>query len=156
MTTISTARQYFDQVVAYNVQQYKAQPTSLPAAFNLASSLFSMHEWMWHTYGNALGANLGSARDFNSHVQTACPAFKHMRDLANASKHVFLSSPSTQAAHITDTSAVESRYGKGAYGRGKYGRGVVVIDDGGTKVDFENTADEVYKYWEDLLNDMGS
>ena len=151
MATVATARDYFDHVVAYNLQQYKSQPTSLPAAFNLASSLFSMHEWMWDTYGNALGADLSNARDFNSHVQIVCPAFKHMRDLANASKHVCLSSPSTQATHITDTTAIESRYGEGVYGVSKYGRGVVVIDDGGTKVDFENTADAVVKYWFNLI-----
>jgi hypothetical protein len=44
MATVATANDYFEQVVAYNVQQYKAQPTSLPAAFNLAGSLFGMHE----------------------------------------------------------------------------------------------------------------
>jgi hypothetical protein len=155
MTTISTAREFFEQVVEYNLQQYKSQPTSLPAAYNLANSLFSMHEWMWHTYGNELGESLRNASAFNSHVQNACPAFKHMRDLANASKHVSLKSPSTQATHITDTTAIESRYGVAVYGVSKYGRGVVVIDDGGTKVDFENAADEVYVYWRDLLLKAG-
>lgn len=154
MATVATAREYFDQVVAYNVQQYKSQPTSLPAAFNLAGSLFSMHEWMWHTYGSALGGSLRNAHDYNSHIQTACPAFKHMRDLANASKHVSLSSPSTQATHITDTSAVESVIGEAIIGVSKIGRGVVVIDDGGTKVDFENTADEVLEYWEEVLKKL--
>lgn len=154
MATVSTARQYFEKVIAFNLQQYKADPTSLPAAFNLANSLFSMHEWMWHTYGNALGANLRRPSDFNSLVQTMCPAFKHMRDLANASKHVSLSSPSTQAAHITDTEAIESKWGEGVWGVSKWGRGVVVINDGDAKVDFENTADEVCRFWEDMLGKM--
>jgi len=154
MATVATAREYFEQVVTYNLQQYKSQPASLPAAFNFASSLFSMHEWMWHTYGNVLGANLRNASDFNKHVQSTCPAFKYIRDLANASKHVSLSSPSTKATHITDTTAIESKWGEAVYGVSKYGRGVVVIDDGGTKVDFENTADEAYKYWEGMLGKL--
>lgn len=151
MSKITTAQEYFEQVVGYNVQAYKAQPSSLPAAYNLANALFSMHEWMWHTYGAALGKNLRSARDFNNQVQNACPAFMHIRDLANAAKHVSLSSPSTQATKIADTVAIKSRYGEGVWGVSKFGRGVVVIDDGGTLVDFENTADEVVEYWQYLL-----
>ena len=154
MATVSTAREYFEKVISYNLQQYKAEPTSLPAAFNLSNSLFSMHEWMWHTYGNALGASLRSASDFNSHVQSMCPAFKHMRDLANASKHVSLSSPSTQAAHITDTEAIESKWDEAVWDVVKWERGVVVINDGNAKVDFESTADELHSYWEAMLGKM--
>lgn len=159
MATIATASDYFEQVVGYNLQQYKAQPTCLPAAYNLAGTLFSMHEWMWHTYGEKLVQQLGvkpsGAAALNAHTQSNCPAFKYMRDLANASKHVTLTkNPSTQATHITDTTAIESRYGEGFSGVSKYGRGVVAIDDGGTKVDFEDAADEVYVYWRDLLLEL--
>jgi hypothetical protein len=151
MKTIATAKQYFDDVVGYNLAAYKAQPTSLPAAYNLANSLFSMHEWMWSTYGTALGTSLNNARDYNAYVQANCTGFKYMRDLANAAKHVSLSSASTQATHITDTAAIESKWGEGVYGVSKYGRGVVVINDGGTNVDFENTADAVHAYWNNVL-----
>lgn len=161
MAAIATASEYFEQVVGYNLQQFKAQPTSLPAAFNLASTLFSMHEWVWDSYGNKLeehlGVKLGCAAALSAHTHSNCAAFKYMRDLANASKHVILTkNPSTQATHITDTTAIESRYGEGGYGVSKYGRGVVVIDDGGTKVDFECAADEVYVYWRELLGEMES
>ena len=158
MATIATAREYFEQVVAYNLQHYKADPASLPAAYNLAGSLFSMYEWMWHTYENkletAVDANLSSKSALNCYLQDACGAFKHIRDLANASKHVSLSSPSTQAARITDTTAIESRYGEGVYGVSKYGRGVVVINDGGNDIDFENCADEMHSYWLSILDTL--
>ena len=158
MVTIATAHDYFEQVVGYNLQQYKAQPTSLPAAFNLASTLFSMHEWVWDSYGSKLeqhlGVKLGGAAALNTHTQSNCPAFKYMRDVANASKHVSLSKASTRVTHIKDTTAIESRWGEPVYGVSKYGRGVVVIDDGGTKVDFERAGDEVYVYWRDLLREL--
>lgn len=160
MATIATASDYFEQVLGYNLQQYKAQPTCLPAAYNLAGSLFSMHEWVWDSYGNKLeqhlGVKLGSAAALNTHTQSNCLAFKYMRDVANASKHVSLSKASTQATHITDTTAIESKWGEAAYGVSKYGRGVVVIDDGGTKIDFENAADEVVEYWCELLDELES
>ena len=98
--------------------------------------------------------SLRNASDFNRLVQSACPAFKHMRDLANASKHVTLSSPSTHATSITDTKAIKSKWGGAVYGVSKYGRGVVVIDDGGTNVDFENTADEVHGFWKEQLEQL--
>ncbi|MGB5863822.1 MAG: hypothetical protein WBG95_05940 [Sulfitobacter sp.] len=153
--TIKTARDYFEQVISFNLTQYDERPSSLPAAYNLANALFSMHEWVWETYEEKLEAELGiilsSKSAFNHHIQTACPAFRYMRDLANASKHVSLHSASTQAKHISDTSAIESKWGEGVWGVSKYGRGVVVIDDDGTKVDFENSAKEVHEYWFKML-----
>lgn len=154
MNKIDSAKEYFDQVVDFNVTAYKAQPTSLPAAYNLANALFSMHEWLWHTYNKALKGTFHSARDFNAHTQNVCPAFKHIRDLANAAKHVSLSKSSTQASHISDTTSIESKWGEGVYGVSKYGRGVVVINDGGTKIDFENTADEVHDYWRQIIEEL--
>jgi hypothetical protein len=160
MATIATAREYFDQVVAYNLEQYKAQPTSLPAAYNLAGSLFSMHEWVWHSYGDELERQLGvtfrNAAALNAHTQSNCPAFKYLRDLANASKHVSLSKASTQATHISNTSAVESVIGEAIIGISKIERGVVTIRDGSENEDFEDAADEVYEYWKTLLDRLQS
>ena len=117
-----------------------------------------MHEWIWDSYGNKLeqqlGVQLGGAAALNTHTQSNFPAFKYMRDVANASKHVSLSKASTQATHITDTTAIESKFGLGVFGVSKFGRGVVVIDDGGTKVDFENAADEVYGFWKEQLEQL--
>lgn len=154
MAAISEAGEYFDQVVDFNLQAYKAQPTSLPSAYNLANALFHMHEWVWHTYNSELKGKYPSPNRFHAHIQNVCPAFKHIRDLANASKHVSLTSPSTKATHIKDTTSIESKWGEAVYGVSKYGRGVVVIDDGGAKIDFENTADEVFEYWRQVMNEM--
>lgn len=151
---ISNASEYFEHVVTFNASQYKMQPSSLPAAFNLANCLFSMHEWMWNTYGKALGEGLDSAKDFNTYMQAKSDAFKYIRDLSNASKHVSLSSASTQATHITDTSSIQSKYGEGVYGVSKYSRGVVVINDGDNKVDFEAMADKVFLLWGELLDEL--
>ena len=155
MKTISNAKEFFEQVLDYNLKQYKADPTCLPAAYNLASALFSMHEWMWHSYKTeletALGEGFDSEKAFNKWMQKNLTAYAHMRDLANASKHFVLKNPSTAATKITDTVAIESKYGEAIYGKSKYGRGVVAINDGGTHVDFENTANEVYIYWGALL-----
>ena len=168
MNKIGTAREYFDGVVAYNLQQYKAQPTNLPAAFNLANSLFHMYEWLWNGHEtqikNHYSQNFANNADFNSFVQSSCQSFKHIRDLANASKHMSLNNrASTSAKHITDTEAVSSVWDvdgnwddNGTWDdRGKWGRGVVVINDGGQNIDFENCADDVHKFWQDLLKQLG-
>lgn len=152
---IENAMGYFEHVIVFNLAQYKAQSDFLPAAFNLANSLFSMYEWMWVTYGRAFGGSINSKKDYIAYLHEACPSFGHIRDLANASKHVFLKTPSTQATQITCTTAVESRFGEGRYGVSKYARGVVVIDDGGTKIDFERVADEVYEFWLAELGRVG-
>jgi hypothetical protein len=158
MKTVSNAREFFDEVLEYNLAAYKADPTCLPAAYNLASALFSMHEWMWHSYKTELKTVLGTGFDnektFNKWMQEDLTAYMHMRDLANASKHFVLreKSASTAATKITDTVAIESKYGEGVYGESKYGRGVVAINDGGKYVDFEDTAIEVYEFWGALLS----
>jgi len=157
METIGTAKDYFEQVVGYNLATYKADPSNLPTAYNLAISLFHMHGWMWSTYGKALGTDLKNAHGHNLHVQASSQAFKHMRDLANTSKHVILTkTPSTKATKITDTYAIESGWGVGDFGAGKYGRGSIIIDDGGTEVDFEDVADEAHTYWKNLLASMSA
>jgi hypothetical protein len=152
MKTIETAHDYFEQVVGYNLQQYKAQPTSLPLAYNLAISLFHMHDWVWVEHKATLqahfDANVASKRGFNAHVQEACHSFKYIRDVANAYKHVSLSSASTSATHISNTAA--TGYGEGGYGVGGYGGGIIVVD-GGTRINFLTAAGKVYEYWRDLL-----
>jgi len=156
MKTIGTANDYFEQVVGYNLATYKAEPSNLPTAYNLAISLFHMHDWVWHTYSSTLGTGLQNARGYNVDVQANCASFKHMRDLANAAKHVSLSSASTQATQITDTTAIDSGWSVGSWGTGKWGRGSIIINDGGTKVDFEDAADKVHAYWKELLSSLGA
>jgi hypothetical protein len=156
MKTIATAKEYFDEVVGYNLEAYKAKLTSLPAAYNLANTLFSMHEWVWDSYGNKLEplleVKLGNKGALNAHMQSKCPAFNYMRDVANASKHVTLTkNPSTQATHIKNTAV--TGWGESGFGMGNFG-GSIMIDDGGTKVGFENKADEVHKYWKTLLDKL--
>lgn len=157
MKTIGNTREYFDEIVEYNLQQYKAQPTCLAAAFNLANALFHLHEWFWHDYENELkimfGENVKSEKKFSGAVQDKCNAFKNIRDLANASKHVTLTQkPSTNAKHITDTYANEDDYVEDDYVEDDYveGKGVY-INDGGNNVDFGDCADEVYEYWSSLI-----
>ena len=115
-----------------------------------------MRDWVWKSYdskqlGQRLGVKLSNKSAFNEHIKCKCPAFKYMRDVANASKHVSLSSASTQAKHIKDTGL--SGWGEGGYGLGRYG-GSIMIDDGGKKVYFEEVAKEVYCYWKNLLEKL--
>jgi hypothetical protein len=109
---------------------------------------------MWNAYECKLGFGMHNKYDYSAYVQGVCGEFKYIRDLANASKHVFLTSPSTKATHITDTSSVDSKWGEGAYGVSKYGRGVVVMRAGDVIVDFEGAADKVFEYWQDMLERM--
>jgi len=159
MTTIQTAREFFDEVVNYNMQQYKPQPGHLAATFNLANSLFCMHEWLWVVHNAQLESHYGrkfsDEKKFNIFVQDLCPSFKHIRDLANASKHVVLKKPSTSAANISHTRAVKSVIGEAIIGVSKIGRDVVAIDNGGQHVDFESCANDVHCFWGNLLKQLG-
>lgn len=144
---IESARDYFDFVVLHNLNEYKSKPDFLPVAFNLSNSLFNMCEWMWHTYGRRLGIDICKRNDYVGYAVKSCPNFGYIRDLANASKHVTLNTPSTQMISASDAVSVGSGFGEGGFGIGKFSRGSVFIGAGGAKVDFENAADEVFEFW---------
>lgn len=165
MKTIDCSESFFRNVITYNFDSYIENPESLPAAFNVAISLHSMHDWVWseHQHGlvEVLKKDISSKRDFCACVADACVSFKYIRDVANASKHVLLSSPSTSLRSVREIESIDHTTPNDIWDdslvwddRGKWGRGAISIKDGETWHDFEEHATLLLSFWNNLLQSL--
>ena len=94
MTTInlSSAVDYFAQVVKPNKDAFFGAPSTFANALNLAIALYHFHEWLFDGFQSKLEAEFGTTfsrpADFWRTVQATDARFGYIRDVTNASKHV--------------------------------------------------------------------
>ncbi len=150
-----TSEEYFTQVLTPNRDAYMAAPGSFVAAFNLASSLFHLRDWLFHEHGPAvarvLGMSFANEIELWSHIETLGDGFPYIRGVANASKHYKLRNPQGGITKVSDV-RLGFEYGAGAYGVGAYGGPrIVVVVVGDETANFGRIADALYYVWRDLL-----
>lgn len=158
--TLSGSEDYFLQVMIPNKQAFFGNQSAFAAAINFATSLFHFHEWLFDEFKTELesffGATFNSKGAFWKAVEASNPNFGYMRDVTNASKHVRIGgkySTSTGMSHIANTHIVEIGYGHG-YGVAYGGGNKVVFDDGGNQIGFDTCAQELFDYWQKLLESL--
>jgi hypothetical protein len=95
-------------------------------AMNCVLSSYHLHEWVWaHALKRRTPTTLGGIviKDKSSFVgwlETACPYFLTLQELANGTKH---------CAPVNSASRIEG-YGMGPYGIGPFGKSYLLIDLG--------------------------
>ncbi|NUJ81167.1 hypothetical protein HUN39_14205 [Methylocystis sp. FS] len=161
---LSDAGSYFEYVLKPNKEAFFGAPSNFASTVNLASSLFHFHEWMYKSFKSRLEAEFNTifptAGTFWGVVEGTDPRFGYIRDVANASKHVKIGEhgrprPSTGAHHMANTHIVVLGYGQGGYGTGPYGGGLqVVVEDSGRLVSFDDCAQALFDYWDQLLRKL--
>jgi hypothetical protein len=152
---------YFAHVLKPNKEAFFGSPSTFAAAFNLATSLYHFHEWLFDEFKQQLETEFGETfrtkGAFWQVVEAADTRFGYVRDVTNASKHVKIGGrgvapPSTGMSHIANTHIITTGYGEGGYGSGRYGGGPsVVFDDSGSQISFDDCAAALFDYWESLL-----
>jgi hypothetical protein len=95
--------------------------SSFRTAFNAATALFHLHEWVWEFKRTEVetkyGQTFAKKGEFWKFIEAQLPRAAFVRDLANASKHVKLTiKPSTSMTHIANTTIQTVGFGEGAYG----------------------------------------
>ena len=111
MTTILSmddAKASFTEVVKPSYDEFIDTQSTFRTAFNAATALFQMHEWVYEFNRSDLekkySTTFNSKGEFWGFVETLSLGGKYIRDLANASKHVRLTiRPSTSMTHIENT-----------------------------------------------------
>ena len=158
MTQLSSAEDYFLNVLKSNNDEFFNNPSTFANALNLATSLYHFHEWLYAYFRSNLerhfGTNFANPRDFWRMVEQTNKNFGYIRDLTNASKHVAIGQrkTSTGMSHIANTHIVSQGYGIGRYGQGRFGGGPnVVFEDGGSLISFDQCASDLFAYWNTLL-----
>ncbi len=158
---VTTPREYFDGIVKPDYDDFRADTSNLRGAFHLANSLFNLRDWTFAHFSKSgesthdgqtykFGGDEGA---YNATLESLCREFGHIRDVANASKHMALKKVSTTAKHATNTSSSSTGYGQGPYGQGPYGGAQTVKIKVGSNqfVYFSTVADEAFKVWVKLF-----
>lgn len=162
--SLSSAEDYFLSVVMPNHRAFFNAPSNFASAFNLATTLYHFHEWLFEQYKSELETHFGTT--FSSKgklwqaVEQTNSNFGYIRDVTNASKHVTIggarhAQPSTGMTHIANTHIVSAAFGQGCYGQGRYGGGPnVVFEDAGKQISFDECASQLFAYWKSLLEKL--
>ncbi len=156
ITVMSSAGDYFAEIVEPTVHEFQTTPSTFKTAFATATALFHAHEWLWEHNRADLEAFYGQTFDspgkFWSLVETQVPHAGYMRDVANASKHVRIDRrPSTGMSHIANTHIQSTGYGMGAYGAGRYGGKNLTMDDSGMTISFDSCVTDLIGFWRPLV-----
>ena len=161
---LTSAEDYFLKVMKPNYDAFFGASSTFASAFNLATTLFHFHEWLFDQYKPELEQNFrttfASKGPFWQAVQGTNTNFGYIRDVTNASKHVTIGDqdsppPSTGITHIANTRIISIGYGQGGYGQARYGGGpAVVFDDAGNQISFDDCASQLFDYWKKLLEQL--
>ena len=159
--SLNDAKAFFEQIVKPSVDDYMSTTSQFRTAFNAATALFHMHEWLYEFKQAELETKYATVfpkkGDFWRHVETLAPTSKFVRDLANASKHVELTiKPSTSMTHIANTVIQSLGYGEGGYGQGRYGGRNMTMKDGPNDVLLDDCVKELMALWEPLVAELYS
>jgi hypothetical protein len=162
MTTIESlddARDFFEKIVKPSVEDYLDTPSQFRTAFNAATALFHMHEWLYEFKKPELEmkykTKFPKKGDFWGHVETLVQSSKYIRDLANASKHVRLTMrPSTSMTHIANTVIQSTGWGEGGYGVGRYGGRNMTMKDGADDIPLDDCVRDLMALWEPLVAEL--
>ena len=116
--------------------EYQADPGDLRKALHLAISLFHMHDWVFNFHEQVIMQSftfvdrsgntdvVDKSSKFANYLGVNYPDFELIRGIANAAKHLQLTSWSpnpdtpTHSANLTSQSLGGSSYGIGPYGGG--------------------------------------
>lgn len=125
MFAITNAEEFFAKVRA-DLAALEEKIDDSGRAMNCILSAYHLHEWVWarllkastpRTLGNMV---VNDKSSFVAWLETACPHFLVLQQLANGTKH---------CAPVHSTKKIEG-YGMGPYGIGPFGASYLLIDLG--------------------------
>jgi hypothetical protein len=83
---LNSIEQYWGELVVPNAQAFQSEP-SPRTLFNVASSVWHLHDWVWHDRNPGIDSR-GLAFDaYRMNLLGACPELGWLRDIADAGKH---------------------------------------------------------------------
>lgn len=128
-------RDFLDQVVAPNLDEFQNQFDQLRPAFNavMAVDALAAHIFYWLKDEMAVPGLPKNDLEYRHELAERNAAFKLVRDMAKAQKHVRLERGTPSLSTAAQVAAGNMGWGEGGYGEGPYGGGmqVVVTLDGG-------------------------
>ena len=160
MTALSTAREFWDQVVRLDYQDFARAMTDLRCATHAALSLFHLHDWLYVQFESDKSRmfDCSSKERLVEHLLSYEHAdFGLIKDVANAHKHFKLDRGQPKIARASQVSVRGTGWGEGRFGEGPWGgTPTVVVDLGNGQIrHFSAVARNVYEMWGRLFQAHG-
>lgn len=168
---ISNHKDYWNEFVIPDYDEFFAEIDNLRKAFHCASSLFHMADWLYQSNKAYIDANftfkdkngtsqkVGDEMTFANAVRDLYPDFELIRGIANAGKHLVIRPGKHAASPVSaaNTYVTSTAYGTGGYGMGPFGGSPRVMQQGPNNADIEFTdlAKTTKDMWEALCAKHG-
>ena len=161
VVSLSDPKVFFEEVAKPSFDDFMTTVSSFRTAFNAATALFHLHEWVWEfnraEIERKYGRTFSKKGTFWKFIESQIPRARFVRDLANASKHVRLTiKPSTSMTHIANTTIQTVGFGESAYGVGRYSAPSVIMKDGSNGVCLDDCVQDLFGFWSVLIADLKS
>lgn len=159
---LTTSQDFWTEMVEPDCDEYRKNIASLRYAFHSASSLFHLHDWIFYTdqstvktftYLDKLQMTkpVTKPSHFANHLEQLNSNFGLIRGVANAAKHLVLTTPSpvqNSPSNAANTQVQSTGYGVGPHGVGPYGGSPrVVIQAQPDNLEYLDIMDDVFKMW---------
>jgi hypothetical protein len=157
--SLSDPKVFFEEIAKPSFEDFMTTTSSFRTAFNAATALFHLHEWVWGFNRSEIETKYGQSfarkGTFWKFIESQMPRARFVRDLANASKHVRLTiKPSTSMTHIANTTIQTAGFGEGAYAVGRYSAPSVIMRDGSNDVYLDDCVQDLFNFWSTLIADL--
>jgi hypothetical protein len=154
---IERAIDFLNQMVIPDYQDFLQCQTDVRRAFHVACSLFHLRDWVYWDFKQSKGwTEKGEVQQF---LEGRCDEFRFIRDIANSSKHLRITSAGTPVISAGQTFATITReslnpvYDSALRYQG--GSEVLVTVDQGNPLRFAVIADKVLRMWNQLFEMEG-
>jgi hypothetical protein len=156
---LASAKDFFNEVVEPNYNDFMRSRSTFRAAFNVSVSLFHMADWVFeHSKASAeraLGTTFQARPELWRLVESQVRRAAYIRDVANASKHVRLThQPSSGLTRIANTYITSVSFQSNAFQNNAFQTGELRIDDNNQAIVFDDCAKDVYDFWKGLITSL--
>ena len=131
-----TPREFLENVVRPNVQDFDANYGSVRHAYNAVAAVDALaaHLYLWcKTNAPSEIADVSDDTQYRARLAQSSSDFRLLRDIAKAQKHVHLDRGPTEVTAAAQVAARSIGFGEARWGEGRWGGPpqVVVTTDGG-------------------------
>jgi hypothetical protein len=171
---IETPREFYTNVVAIDIIEFRTKPDDLRLAYHACVSLLSLRYWIFEKYKSLPWTWMSNAQPifttkntFQSRIELLLDDFRIITDVANASKHLTLDKNRrrTQAEGVANVQIQSITTYVGGAVIGAFALNTttfnqpptvvtvdsVIIDDGGKLYDVKMSVESTNRIWEQLL-----
>jgi hypothetical protein len=149
------ARNFLEQVVRQNLDEFRADFDSVRRAQNAVASVDALAAHIFHDCRSHF-SRIKDDTEYRDYLARKDTAFRLLRDVAKANKHVRLDRGTPTVVSADQVSSRTIGYGEGDYGRGRYSAAQVIVDIApGNFAYIETILDESVAFLETEMASLG-